>query len=99
MGIAERQVVPERKIESEPWTVKRLFPFAGAVTTLSKVFTNPFDVLLAYLIFVLGLSELIGHRVSWMMWVFTTLILTAALLERHKAVPLVESKEGKKPKQ
>lgn len=99
MGIAEQHNIPVKKVESEPWSMKRLFPFANAVSAFSKTFVSPFDILLGFLIFIVGISELIGHRVSWSMWVFITLILLATLLERYIAPPAVESKKEKtKPK-
>ena len=82
MGIAQNQDVPKVKEVEQPWTFKRLFPFGGVVTSFTKVFVNPFDVLLGYLVFILGIAELFGRQVSWFMWVFATLILLADVFER-----------------
>jgi hypothetical protein len=97
MALTAQQNIPEKPIVSEPWTFRRLFPFAGAVTTLSKVFINPFDVLLGYLVFILGAAELLGRHVSWFFWVFAILILAADIFERHTGIPS-DTKPEEKPK-
>jgi hypothetical protein len=83
MGIAGQQDIPQKKAAEEPWTFKRLFPFGGATTSLAQVFIRPFDILLGYLILIIGFVELLGRHVSWMFWAFTILILCASILERH----------------
>ena len=98
MGIAASQEIPQKPEEKSEWTFRRLFPFGGAVTSISKVFINPFDVLLGYLVFILGIAELSGRKVSWMMWVFAVFILLSALLERHKAEISKPKEEVKKDK-
>ena len=99
MALTSQQDIPNKPIAQEPWTFKRLFPFAGAVTTLTKVFINPFDVLLGYLVLILGIAELLGRHISWFFWAFTTLILLSDLLERYLGIPSdtkPKEKESKK---
>lgn len=93
--MAQSQEVPKRKEEKEGWTFKRLFPMSATVSTLTKTFSNPFDVLLGYLVAVIGIVELLGRHVSWTMWVFSSFILLAALYERHKVVLPLPKKEEK----
>lgn len=98
MAIASEQDIPNRPAEqSEQWTFRRLFPFSGAVSSLTKAFANPFDVLLGYMVLVGGAAELIGHPMSWYFWVFAVLILISDLLERRTGFPLqsVTEKEEK----
>jgi len=82
MGIANQQDIPNKLETREPWTFKRLFSF-GAVTTLAKVFVNPFDVLLGFIILVIGLVELLNRHVSWGFYIIAILILIASVFERH----------------
>lgn len=82
MALTNQQNIPDKPVVREPWTFRRLFSF-GAVTTLAKVFVNPFDILLGYLVLILGIAELAGRQVSWFLWAFTILILISDILERH----------------
>ena len=83
MALTEQQDIPKKPVVAEPWTFKRLFPFSGAVSAITKVFVNPFDVLLGFIILVIGLVELFGRHVSWGFYILAILILAAALFERH----------------
>ncbi len=94
MGLAEKHDIPTKPVAAEPWTFKRLFPFSGAVTNIAKVFVNPLDVLLGYLVIMLGIAELIGRHVSWQFWVLTLLILGATVFQRYTGIP--SAKEEKK---
>lgn len=96
MALTSEQNIPSKPEVHEPWTFRRLFTFAGAVTALTKSFVNPLDVLLGYLVFILGISELIGNRVSWFFWVLTLLILLCCVLERHTGLLSDAKKEEKK---
>jgi hypothetical protein len=98
MGIASRQEVPNKPEEKAEWTFKRLFPLGGAVSLVAKTFTNPFDILLGYLVLILGIAELMGRQVSWFLWVFTVLILASDVLERYTGIPLDTKKEKLKGK-
>lgn len=95
MALTSHQDIPAKPKANEPWTFRRLFPFAGAATSLTKVFTSPLDVLLGYLVFIIGLAELMGRDVSWFMWVFIILILAADVFERHTGI-LSDTKTIKK---
>lgn len=97
MGLAHEQEVPKKVEEREPWTFRRLFPFGGAASAVAKTFTNPFDVLLGFLIVVVSVAELSGKHVSWFLWVLTVLILLVDLAERRKVVAPKE-KEPKEQK-
>jgi len=82
MAIASQQDIPNKPKANETWTFKRLFSF-GAITTLAKVFVNPFDVLLGFIILVIGLVELLDRHVSWGFYTLAILILIASIFERH----------------
>lgn len=83
MALTNEQSIPDRPVVKEPWTVRRLFPLS-VITSISKVFTNPLEILLAFLIIVLGIAELIGRHVSWFYFVLTILILTANVLKSYR---------------
>jgi len=87
MTLTSQQNIPEKPKASEPWTLKRLFPFSAMLTPLAKTFVNPLDVLLGYLVLIVGLAELLGRNISWFFWVFIILILTADIYERHFVSP------------
>ena len=97
MALTNQQDIPNKPEVREPWTFKRLFPFSGAVTSFAKVFVNPFDVLLGYLVFVLGIAELLGRHTSWFFWALTVLILIADIIERRTGI-LSDTKKEEKPK-
>ena len=92
MALTEKQDIPIKPIVKEPWTFRRLFPFAGSTTALAKTFVNPLEILLGYLVFILGVTELFGRSVSWMFWIFTTLILLTTLYERYEKRKSSEAK-------
>lgn len=96
MGITNNQELAEKKQESQPWTITRLFPFAGVATSLSKVFISPFEILLGYLIIILGIAELLGRKTSPAVWALAVLLLVAAFFERGKEPPKEEKKKDKK---
>lgn len=83
MALTNQQDIPSKPEVREPWTFKRLFPFVAAVTSFTKVFVNPFDILLGYLVVVLSIAELLSIHVSGLIWTFAVLLLTADLLERN----------------
>lgn len=96
MGIAEKQDIPQRKVAEDGWTFRKLFSSSTVTETLAKVFVNPFEVLLGFLVFIIGVVELLGRHVSWPLWVFTIIILSAGMFERHNSVINVEAKSKKK---
>ncbi|KKT20016.1 MAG: hypothetical protein UW07_C0044G0014 [Candidatus Nomurabacteria bacterium GW2011_GWF2_43_8] len=83
MALTAQQDIPNKPEVKEPWTFRRLFPFAGAVSAITKVFVNPLDILLGFIILVIGLVELFGRHVSWGFYILAILILVSALFERH----------------
>lgn len=96
MGLTANQNIEKKPEEKSEWTFRRLFPL-GAISSLSKVFVNPFDVLLGYLVVVLGIAVLAGRHIEWMFWVLTILILFADLISRRTEV-VPEVKPSKKTK-
>ena len=94
MGLAANQEIEKKPEVHEPWSVRRLFPFAAVSSAITKTFTNPFDILLGYLVFILGIVELIGRHVSWVFWGIVVLILIADVAERH--IDFLSKKEDNK---
>lgn len=95
MGLAHEQELPP-KTDEQPkseWSFRRLFPMKAAVSSIAKNFTNPFDALLAFLVLVIGVAELTGRHVSWMVFALSSLVLFADVVERQKVPPVKEEKK------
>lgn len=75
MGMANNQELPIKAVAKEPWTFRRLLPFSGAVSAITKTFTSPIEVIFGFMIAVTGISELIGNRPSWTWYVLVLLVL------------------------
>lgn len=86
MALTSQQDIPDKPKTSEPWTIRRLFPFQNAVSALTKTFSSPFDALLGFLVLTLGIAELLGKRVSWTFYGFAVLILIANMFERWVSI-------------
>lgn len=96
MGLAhEQDIAPKKEEPKSEWTFRRIFPMKATISALVKTFTTPFDVLLFFQIFIIGMSELIGNHVSWMMYLLTALTMFADVLEHQKVPP--QKEETKKP--
>lgn len=89
--MAIQQDIKTRPVVSEPWSVKKLFPVKAMASAISKTMTSLFDFILVYLVIIISITELIGHHVSWFMWIFMILIFLAVLSERNKE-KIVEKK-------
>lgn len=95
MPLTFQQEIKEKpKAPQEPWSFNKLFPLKATVSSLTKSFSTPLDILLFFLILIIGISELIGGEVSWMLYTLTVFILVANVVERQKILP--EKKKGKK---
>lgn len=86
MGLTNQQDIPNKAVAPEPWTRKLSLPFIGAITSLSKVFINPIDVLLGYLVFIFGITEILDRQVSIFFWILIILILAIVVFERNKDI-------------
>lgn len=95
MGMAQAQDIPIKPEEKSEWSMRRLFPFKASVNAIVKTFINPFEILLAFSILIIGISELIGRHVSWLFFTLAFFILVAAFVERYLK-PTVEGKPVKK---
>jgi hypothetical protein len=84
MGIATQQDIKPKKITSEPWSVRALFPVKAMASAISKTLVSIFDFILVYLVIIISITELLGRDVSWAMWVFITLVFLAVLSEHNK---------------
>ena len=91
MGIAEEQKIPFKKKEEQKysWSSRLLFPMASIAKSLSNVFLNIFDVLLGFCIFVIGISEVFGSKISWLFYILTFIISIYSFSE-HKGINLLE---------
>ena len=96
MALTEQQDILQKPVVKEPWTMRRLFPFLGTASAFAKVFANPFDMMLGFLVLVFGLTELLGREVSWMFLAFSVLVLAANIYERRKSPEPVGKPEVKK---
>ena len=84
MGLAKEQDIKKKSMVSEPWSVRALFPVKAMASAISKTMVSLFDFILAFLVIIISLTELIGHHVSWAMWIFTTLIFLTVFSEHNK---------------
>lgn len=95
MALASEQNIPKRPEPTEPWTFKRLFDFGG-ISTVSKVFTNPLEVLLGWVVFVVGLAVLIGRPAPVVFYILSLCILASVVYERSRKGAEPVSKPKKK---
>lgn len=84
MALTSEQNIPEKpKEKDQPWTFRRLFPFAAMTSAFAKTFITPFEVLLGFNLLIIGVVELVGRHVSWGFYLIAILLLGAAIFERH----------------
>lgn len=93
--MAQDLELPTKPREKSPWSMTKLFPFASAVSTVTKQFTSPFDILLGFSILVAGIIEVTGNHASWLLYVVIILLVIGALFERNvdKFIPPREDKK------
>lgn len=82
MALTERQEIPTRPQESQPWILRKLFSSAG-MANLAKVFVNPLEVLLGIVILVACVAELSGRNLSVPFWVLVGSLLSVTVVERY----------------
>ena len=97
MALTNQQDIPNKPEVREPWTIRRLFPFAVIASTISKAFVNPFDILLGFTIFVIGIGELFNRRASWEFYALAVIVLLVTLFEKHAEILLNKKEGGKLP--
>lgn len=83
MPLTTREGLPTQTVEKREWTMRPLFPFAKAVDAVTKLFVNPYDILLGFIILVIGAAQLMGRHVAWGFYLIAILILAATIFERH----------------
>jgi hypothetical protein len=81
MGLASAQQLPNKETPESKWTFKKLLS-PGAVAALTKIFVNPLEVILGYMILISGFSVLIGRNISPYFFVLTIFVLAAVVYER-----------------
>ena len=96
MPITNEQDIPTKPKPSEPWTINRLFPFAGATVNIAKTFSNPLEVLLGFNFFVVGAAVLFGREVPGLFYGLCTLLLVAVVYERLREPKQLEFFEKEK---
>ena len=94
MGLTQDQNLPSQNKESSPWSSRSLFSLTAVSNTLTKNFTNPFEILLTYMILIIGIVEIIGQHVSWVFLILTIAMLVVSFLERRRE-PVVTKKKPK----
>lgn len=83
MPLTAEQELPSRTEEPKTWTTKRLFPFTQVAKVLAKTFVSIFDVLLGFMILMIGIAEVSGRHISGIFYLLTFFILLANLVERR----------------
>lgn len=85
MPIASDQDIPERpKDKEEPWSFRKLFPFKASVSSLIKNFNNPYDIIVVFLVLIIGIAELLSIRISLMTYILTISVLAASLVQHRE---------------
>lgn len=83
--MTSQQKIPERPKEKSEWSVRNLFQLKAVSSAVIKTFTNVYDVLLGFSILVVGLSEIIGHGVSWFFYIIVILLILMSFSERRES--------------
>ena len=78
---AKMEFEKKPKAPGEPWTVRRLFPFASTVSAISKML-NAFEIFSAFMILITGFGELFGRNLSWFWYLILLLVLGGAFSSR-----------------
>ena len=94
MAIASEQNIPNKPTKSEPWTLKRLFPLS-TINSISKVFASPLEVLLGFVIFVMGVAILFWQLVPVLFYFLAACLLASVVYERMNRPPEVKTKKEK----
>jgi len=92
MAITSEQNIPTRKEPTEPWTFRRLFPLK-TVDTLTKMFVSPLEILLGYIVLILGIATLAGRTVPVLFYVLSVCLLASVLYERISRPVQIKSKK------
>jgi|LSQX01.1.fsa_nt_gb hypothetical protein len=82
MALTEKLDIPNRPEERVKWSARFLFPARAMASALTKVFVTPFDFLLGLLVLAIVVVEVASDG-SWMLYMFSTLVLAADVFERH----------------
>lgn len=97
MALTEKLDIPNRPEERTKWSARFLFPARAMASALTKVFVTPFDFLLGLLVLAIVVVEVASDG-SWMLYMFSTLVLAADVFERHFNIKVPPTKE-EKPKE
>lgn len=92
MGLATNLDLSNKPEQKTEWSFRRVFPFASAAKLLAKNFINVFDVLLSFVLLVLGVGELFGQEMSLSLYLITLPLLVAGFLERYRQDKLTTKK-------
>lgn len=86
--------IQAQKTQGQPWTARLLFPMRAMAKSIGKVFVTPFDFLLGLLVVAIVFVELFSDG-SWMLYVFSMLVLGADVFERYLNRVFPQVVEGK----
>ena len=81
--MAQTQDAPLKKQESVPWSARRLFPLAAITSSVAKMFSTPFETLLALSVVAISIAEILDNHVSWLFYVLTFMLLLLSFSERR----------------
>lgn len=91
MGLANEQRIDKKPEEAaSKWTFKKIFS-ASPITTLTRNFVDPLEVLLGYLILVLGVAVVCDRHIPVMFYVLTVLMLLVLIFDRHFKEQIINS--------
>lgn len=84
--MAQAQETPLKKQESATWSARRLFPVAAITSSITKMFSTPFEALLALSVVSIAVAEILDNHVSWLFYVLTFMLLLLSFSERRNNV-------------
>lgn len=85
MTQAINQEIPIRPQEKKAWTRTAVFPIKNAISSVTKHFGNPLDVLSLISISAIIILELIG-RSPWGLYVLATLTIVLSFIKSTKKI-------------
>lgn len=101
MALTAEQDIPARpKTESEPWSVRRLFPMRATASAIVKMFVSPLEILLAWVFLIIGVAVIFERHIPLPFYVLACILLLGTLFERvgtpKVVVPEAKSKQKTK---
>ena len=96
MGLTDTQNLPAQKKVESPWVVRKLLVLKDIAGTLAKAF-SAIEAVFFVQVFVSGIGELLGRKLSWGWYIITFFTLLVAAYIRVEPDVETQKIEEKKP--